>query len=188
MNNIKYSMKLIFSAMRISISLTLFTVCILMSANFFGFIPNEYSFLLESRKKESEAIAVQFLILDPVSEIAKHKELIRYLVKNNREVLSAAIRSESGEIIYQSISHGELWGDDNSVASNATHINIPLIKNDNLVGNVELRFKALKTYSISNIIEHPILKIGMFFLFSGFLVYFVFMIRILREINFSAIP
>jgi diguanylate cyclase (GGDEF)-like protein/PAS domain S-box-containing protein len=186
-NRIKAPIKLTLPAVRISFSLSMLALCILLSANFFGFIPNEEKFLLESRQKISESIAIQFLVLDPVNDIEKHQKLIRYFVRNNTDILSAAIRSYSGRIVYQSQNHQELWQNYNKKESTPTHVFIPLLKNGRPWGNVEIRYKALKNYSVTQFLDSPLFKASVYFVLLGFFIFLVFILKILRELDPSSV-
>jgi diguanylate cyclase (GGDEF)-like protein/PAS domain S-box-containing protein len=187
MDDYKKSMQSIYPAIRISFALTWLTVCILMAADFFGFIPNEKQYLLESRKKNTEAIAIQFLAIDPVKNIKTSKQLIKYIVKRNSDMLSAAIRSQSGRIIYQSADHEKWWQGYNKKESTSTHVYIPLHENGKPWGNAEFRFTSLKSNLIQGIFEHPLFKVSMFVFCVGFFSYLAFMLRALRQLDPSSV-
>jgi hypothetical protein len=109
MNSIRNSILLLLPAMRISFALALLTTCVLLGAELLGFTPNEDQFLLDTRKKISESLAIQFSVFDPVQDIKKTQTLIRFIVKRNPNIRSAGIRPISGKLIYQSNNHEELW-------------------------------------------------------------------------------
>ena len=149
-----------------------------MSSDFFGLIPKKDQFTLESRKKVSESIATQLLILDPVKDLKKTQKLIRYLVKRNADILSIGIKDKSGEVISESSNHKKVLQDHTHQKNNNTHLNIPLIKNGDIQGSLELRFAEIKPYSLANIHQHPLVKLSIFIFFMGFFVYLAFILRI----------
>ena len=173
--------------MRISLALALLTSCILLSAEMLGLTPNEDKFLLEARSKISESLAIQFSVLVPDQDIKKIHKLIRYIVKRNPDILSAGIRLESGQLIFQSNNHVELWQGYNDKFSTSSHVIVPILQNNRLWGNVELRFEKLKGESFIGFFDTAIFKMGAFILLVGFFVYLAFMLRTLRQLDPSSI-
>ncbi len=92
MSPFKKSLSTLFPAMRISFALVMMTVCILLSAEMFGFTPQEQKFLIDSRTKISESIALQMSVLIPDQDIKRIQKLIRLIVKRDPEILSAGMR------------------------------------------------------------------------------------------------
>ncbi len=84
MNTLKDSLGILFPAMRISFSLVLLTACILLSAEMFGFTPNEDKFLLDARAKISESLAIQYSVLVPDQDLEKIKK--KYPVISSNEI------------------------------------------------------------------------------------------------------
>jgi len=173
--------------MRISFALFLLTACILLSAEMFGFTPNEDKILLDARTKIRESLAIQFSLLAPDRELGKIKKLTRYIVKRNPEILSAGIRLERGEVIFQSGNHDELWQGYREKESTSTHVLVPILRNKQLWGNVELRYEELKSDSFLGYFDKLIFKMAAFILFVGYFVYLVFMLRTLRQLDSSAV-
>ena len=187
MSSLKKSLGILFPAMRISLALALLTSCILLSAEMLGLTPNEDKFLLEARSKISESLAIQFSVLVPDQDIKKIHKLIRYIVKRNPDILSAGIRLESGQLIFQSNNHVELWQGYNDKLSTSSHVIVPILQNNRLWGNVELRFEKLKGESFIGFFDTAIFKMGAFILLVGFFVYLAFMLRTLRQLDPSSI-
>ncbi len=187
MSSVNKSLALILPAMRISFALTLLSACILLGAEMLGFTPNEDQYLLDTRKKISESLAIQFSVLDPIADIKKAKTLMRYIVKRNSEILSAGIRPKSGTLVFQSKIHAELWRDYDEQQSSSTHVSVPLFSNGILWGTIEFVFEPLKSDSLLGFIHRPIVKTGVFIMLIGFFVYLVFMMRTLKQLDPSAI-
>ena len=173
--------------MRLSFALVMISSCLLLSAEMFGFTPQEDKFELESRTKISESIALQMSILIPDQEIKKIQKLIRLIVKRNPEILSAGIRLESGQLIFKSANHVEFWGDYDKKASTSTHVYIPVLQRGKLWGNVELRYEALESDTFLGFFNRSIFKLISFISIIGFFVFMVFMLRTIRQLDPSAI-
>lgn len=183
MSTHKKSFGTLFPAMRMSFALVMLTSCILLSADMLGYMPSEDKFMLDARTKISESLAIQFSVLSPEQDIKKIQKLIRYVVKRNPEILSAGIRMESGQLVYQSNNHQELWDGYDKKQSTSSHIIVPLYQNDRPWGNVEFKFTKLKSESFLGFFEKPVLKLGAFYILIGFFIYLVFMLRTLRQLD-----
>jgi diguanylate cyclase (GGDEF)-like protein/PAS domain S-box-containing protein len=187
MKSAHVSLGLLFPALRISLTLTLLTGCMLFGAEFLGFTPRNVDFLLDARKKISESMAIQFSLLDPVKEINKIKKLTNYVVQFNPEILSAGIRHKSGMLIFESIGHSNFWNNTDSQTINATQISVPIKKDSHLWGNVEFRFSKIDSYFYLGLFENSMFKTFSFLMVVGFFTYLIFMLRILRELDPSAV-
>ena len=187
MSILKKSLGTLLPAMRISVALVLLTSCILMTAEILGFTPNEDKFLIEARTKISESMAIQFAVLDPQEDIKKIQKLIRYLVKWNNEILSAGIRLSSGQLIFQSNDHDELWKGFDGQNSTPTYVLIPIMRKGELWGNAEFRFEQLKSETFLGIFDKSIFKLITFTLLIGFFVYLIFLLKTLRQLDPSSV-
>ncbi len=187
MNVLKKSIGAIFPAMRISFAMVLLTTCILLGADLLGFTPNEVKYILDSRKQVSEALAIQFTMLASDRDIKQIQKLIRYIVKRNPEILSAGIRSSSGNLTFHSGNHKLLWKGYDEHKSTSTHVLVPIIQNGRLWANVELRYSELDQDSFQGFFKRPIFKMSAFVLLIGFFSYLVFMLRTLRQLDPSAV-
>ena len=187
MNKLRKSLGIIFPAMRISFALVLLTSCVLLAAEMLGFMPDEDRLQLETRKQISESLAIQFAVLDPKRDLKRLQRLVSLVAKRNPDILSTGIRPESGQLVYKSPNHEQLWQGFDGGKSTSSHVLVPLLQNGNLWGNVELRFKALKSDSILGFVEKGIFKLLVFCLLIGFFVYLVFMLRTLRQLDPSAV-
>ena len=187
MNKLRKSLGLFFPAMRISIALALLTACILLTADMFGFTPDEDKFKLNLRKQISESLAIQFSIMDPRRDIRQIQGLISLVAKRNSDILSTGIRTASGKLVFHSNNHLQLWQDYDAGNSTSSHVLVPLLASGKLWGNVELRFKAINSDSILGFTQTSLFKLLVFFVLIGFFVYLAFMLRTLRQLDPTAV-
>ena len=187
MSSLTKTLGVLFPAMRMSFALVLLTSCILLSADMLGFTPDEDKFLLDARTKISESLAIQFSVLAPEKDIKKIQKLIRLIVKRNDDILSAGIRLNSGQLIFKSNNHTELWQGYNKNLSTPSHVIVPIFQNSRLWGNIEFKFKDLKTQTFLGFFKKSILKLAAFTMLIGFFVYLVFMLRTLRQLDPSTV-
>ncbi len=184
---LKKSLSTLLPAMRISLALVLLTSCLLLSAEMFGFTPQEEKYLLDTRTKISESLALQMSTLIPDQQIRQIQKLIRLIVKRNPEILSAGIRLASGNLVFKSANHVEFWGDYSDTNSTSTHVYIPILQSEKLWGNVEIRYEEFKSESILGFFHSAIFKLMAYVVLIGFFVFLVFMLRTLRQLDPSAI-
>ncbi len=187
MNKIRKSLSLLYPAMRISIALALLTSCVLLGAEMLGFTPDENRMELETRKQVAEALAIQLSVMDPQRDINRIEDLIRLVSRRNPRILSTAIRRDSGDIVFQSPNHEQLWQAQDGQASTASHVLVPLLQGGRSWGNVELRFDKLRSDSIFGFFQSSIFRLVLFCLCIGFFVYLAFMLRTLRQLDPSAV-
>ena len=187
MITIQKSLSTIFPAMRISFALVLLTACILLSAEMLGFTPQESKFLVESRAKISETLALQLSILIPDKDMKKIQTLIRYMVKRDPDILSAGIRLTSGNLIFQSADHSKLWDNYKEGESTSSHVLVPILQKGGLWANVELRFKEMKSESFLGFFSLPVFRMIAFICLVGFFVFLIFMLRTLRQLDPTAV-
>ncbi len=109
MNKLRKSLGIIFPAMRISFALVLLTSCVLLAAEMLGFTPDEDRLQLEARKQISESLAIQFAVLDPKRDLKRLQRLVSLVAKRNPNILSTGIRPISGQLVYNSPNHEQLW-------------------------------------------------------------------------------
>ena len=154
---------MMFPAMRISFALAMLTCCILLGAEMMGFTPDEDKLRLETRKQVSESLAIQFATLDPKRDIKRLERLLNLVARRNSSILSTGIRKESGQLVFKSANHDQLWQGFEGNKSTSSHVLVPLLQKGNLWGNVELRFEALTSDSFFGFIEKGIFKLIIFF-------------------------
>lgn len=187
MGSLKKSVGILFPAMRLSFALIMLASCVLLSAELLGYTPKENKFLIESRTRTSESLAMQLSVFIPDQEIKKIQTLIRYMVKRDPDILSAGIRKANGQLLYQSPKHEQLWDDYSEDVSTTTHVLVPILQNRQLWANVELRFKNLKGETFFGFFDQSIFRLILFFCLIGFFVFLAFMLRTLRQLDPSSV-
>jgi diguanylate cyclase (GGDEF)-like protein len=160
---------------------------VLLSAELLGFTPDESKFQLTARKQVSEALAIQFSVLAPDKDSKKIQTVLGYVVKRNPEMLSAGIRMQQGQLIFQVGNHAKQWSDYDKNKSDSTHLVVPILQNKLPWGNIEIKFAPFSGESGFNFLKQPIFKMVGFVSLIGFFVYLVFMYRTLVLLDPSAV-
>ena len=183
MDNLKQTIGLLLPAMRISLALVLLTVCLIFSAEMLGFMPDKSTFMLESRRQVSESLAIQFSLIAPELDPRKTERMLSALIKRSPDILSAGIRLENGQLIFQVGNHVSEWADYDKQRSTSTHLVVPIYRNSEVWGNIEFKFAPLKGESLDDFFEHPTFKLAVFIMLIGFFIYLTFMLRTLRMLD-----
>jgi diguanylate cyclase (GGDEF)-like protein/PAS domain S-box-containing protein len=173
-------------AMRISFALVLLTASLLFIADLAGFTPDERQAELRARKIISESLAVEFSILG-VSAEAQFYRFLEIIVNRDDTILTAGIRTNNGDLVFQVGNHAEQWGNYNSQKSTATHILVPVMKDGKIWRTVELKFAPLGSGIFPDIMGSSIYKLVLFILLFGFFAYLFFILRTLRQLDPSAV-
>jgi len=187
MNKMRKSLGLLLPGMRISFALALMTACILLSADMLGYTLDEDAQALENRKQIAESLAIQFSVMEPEKDLLKIEKMIRLIADRNPAILSAGIRRQSGQIIFQSPDHPRLWQDYDANNSTSSHVLVPLLNRNLLWGHVELRFRELLGNSLLGFFQKEIFRLMVFSMLIGFFAFLVFMLRTLRQLDPSAV-
>jgi hypothetical protein len=170
MDTLKKTVGVLLPAMRISLALVLLTICLIFSAEMLGFMPDKSKFMLESRKQVSEALAIQFSTIAPDQDPRKIEKMLNSLIRRNPEILSAGIRLQNGQLIFQVGDHLKEWADYDSQKSTSTHLVVPIFRDSEKWGDIEFKFAPISGESASDFLEHPSFKMAIFVLVIGFFI------------------
>jgi PAS domain-containing protein len=187
MNRFKKIFALLLPAMRISLALTLLSACVFIAASLFGLTRNEDDRALEYRILTAESLTMQLSVMIPQRDSRQIEDLIQLITERNPSILSTGIRRNSGELIFKSQDHELFWKGYDAKASSSTHVLVPLLDGDKLWGNVEIRFDSLRGLSLLEFVQQELFGTIVISSLLGFIVYLVFMLRTLRELDPSRV-
>jgi len=95
---------------RISIGLVLLTVSILLIGDiFFRFGDQSAQAILDARKQLCESLAVQFSVLIAEQDTEALETTLNAVVRRNKDVLSAGLRTRAGELLIEVGVHDRFW-------------------------------------------------------------------------------
>ena len=172
---------------RISFGLAMLTVSMLLVTDLLGLVPDTKKAELQSRKVIAESLAVQLSTKITDEQVHSVEETLRSVVERNDRVLSAALRMISGDLLVEFGNHSENWKLTPGDRSTASLVQVPLYDKKERWGNLELRFAKLvqsrNLFSDRNSFFAVILFMGL----AGFLAYWLFLKRTMRELNPDAV-
>ncbi|WP_203300900.1 EAL domain-containing protein [Marinobacter sediminum] len=172
---------------RISFSLTLLTVSMLLISDLLGLIPDTRHAELQSRKFAAESLAVQLSNEITRKQLEGVDHILQSIVARNEFITSAAVRKKGGELVSEFGGHEQYWTLQSGDKSTATQVLVPLFNGQDRWGNVELTFTDLNGNGGLFSLRNSFLGILLFISLGGFLVYLLFLKRALRELNPDAV-
>lgn len=172
---------------RVSLGLVFLTVSIMFTGELIGIMPDSTDVSLDARKKLCESLAVQFSSMAHKDHVVSFGNTLKALVERNEDVLSAGMRSFNGRLLADSGNHQAEWLKLDPEKSNPNFVQVPIYRNNQRWATVEVRFSPLWTDSIFDILENSFVGMTLFVAACGFVGYFFFMKRTLRELDPSAV-
>ncbi|MDJ0927011.1 MAG: diguanylate cyclase [Gammaproteobacteria bacterium] len=170
--------------LRLTFGLVSLTISLILMAKFAGLAPDEKAAALEARQKLCEALAVQLSAAAGNSDIRLIRETLRTVVTRNDDMLSAALRDGNGNITASEGDHLKHWIPREDGQSTSTHVQVPIFSGSRRWGTVEISFEPLSGEAgMLGAAKNSLLGLVGFVALAGFLGYFVFLRRALRELD-----
>jgi diguanylate cyclase (GGDEF)-like protein/PAS domain S-box-containing protein len=166
------------------------TLSILFFAEWIGLIPDVHQAELEQRKMFSESLAVQFSSLARTDNLDHMRTTLQAIVDRNPMVLSAAFRALRDDRFIEAGTHSANWSlDSDGDVSTTDQVIVPIFKSDQRWGSVEVRFEPMEGVWLGGILGGSFIKLLAYVASVGFLLYFLFLKRVLKELDPSgAVP
>ncbi len=172
----------------ISFGLVSLTLSILLMGDLaVNLIPDQAVEIFEYRQKYSEALAVQYSLLAENGDSRAIQEAFDILVDRNDDILSAAVMMANGEILAFAGRHLDIWDQPPGDSSTPDHIQVPIFNNTDRWGTVQLRFRSLDNQGWRRWLHDPWIQFLVLVVGSGFLGYFLYMKRTLRQLDPSSV-
>ncbi|MCX2980884.1 diguanylate cyclase [Halieaceae bacterium IMCC14734] len=154
---------------------------------FFGNRSDVLRATMESRQRLCESLAVQFSALVASDDIETIDLTLQNLVLRDGEISSAALRTEDGKLQAESGNHRERWADVAPGKSTMTHTQVPIFKNNQRWGTVEVRFADAAPVSTVDRYLSPFVMLALYISVAGFFAYAFFMKRTLKHLDPGAV-
>ena len=172
----------------ISFGLVSLTLSILLMSDLaVDLVPNEAAGIFEYRQKYSEALAVQYSLLAENGDSRAIQEAFDLLIERNEDIVSAAVILANGETLAFAGRHQEVWKQPPGDSSTPDHIQIPIYNSTERWGTVQLRFRSLDNGEWLSWLKNPWVQFLALVFGSGFMGYFLYMKRTLRQLDPSSV-
>ena len=172
---------------QLSFGLVMLTITLLFTSEFFGLVPDTKKAELQARKVITETLAIQLSMDLETQSINKIRESLRNVVERNNNILSGAIRKNSGEILVQIDEHDKNWTLTTEDKSTTTELQVSLFDGNQRWGNVELRFTEIGKGGTIFSFRGSFIFLIIFMAFLGFIAYRLFLKRALKELDPDAV-
>ncbi len=181
-------MKHLTPLLRISLGLVVLTVSIILVGDSFLRIgTQDTEALYDQRKKLCELLAVQYSTLAQKEEIETIRVSMQALVTRNPDVLSTALRTADDQLLVTAGDHARYWKKPLGDRSTLNHAQVPIFDGPLRWGSVEVSFVSSDPWSLKQLWSNPLVKLILMISGVGLVVYFLFMKRILRHLDPSAV-
>ena len=175
------------TTVRISLGLVSLTISLLLAAELIGLLPDKTEAKFIARTKIVELVAIQVSSEAANNNIRMVQTILDALVERDDTILSAALRRESGGVLATAGNHEKHWEPTEDGRSTQTHVLVPILKDENQWGTVEISFTSLRSPTTLAAVKDSPLALLAFVALTGFIFYFMFLRRTLRELTERAI-
>ena len=172
---------------RISLGLALFTMTLLMGVDMLGIFPDPNKAVLDLRKKTCESLAVYASLAVQKEDLRAIQTTLDVLKQRNEDILSAALRKDSGTVVAKVGDHDLNWSISNKEVSTPTNVQVPISKGNVHWGTFEVSFKAAHANLLEELWDKPVVKLMVLVVPLAFLGYCLMMRKTLRHLDPSAV-
>ncbi len=172
---------------RISFGLVLLTVSMLLISEVLGLLPKQHDAALKARQQLVDSLAVQFTAVARHNDIQAIQSTFESLVARNPQVLSAGLRAPNGRLLAEAGDHGAHWPQLPVGESTPEYAQLPVFNEDRRWATLEVRFAPLSAKGLAVLWSDARVRLSLYFLLSGFVVYRLFLKRTLRYLDPAAV-
>lgn len=170
-------------AARLSAGLVFITITALLLAETAGFVPDRLSLVAQGRIQLSEALAIELSGAAQRADITGALRAAADAVGRHADLRSIGMRLHDGTIVFTTPRHDEHWQELKDGQSTATHIQLPLEKNNRAWGRVEFSFAQLDGAGLFG----PGLRLALFVSLIGWIMYWIYLRRALKYLDPAAV-
>jgi PAS domain-containing protein len=177
-------------AMQITIGMVMLASCVLLVAQAIGFIPNQDEEVLRSRVALADTAAARLAGVVGNEDAQAAAANLETIVQSRPDLLSAALRRRDGYMLAHTGRHNHFWTMAPVKENDAMHIHVPLYRQRKFWGEMEMAFAPLPhARDWESWLRSRQVRLTAFLLTSLFLLYWMFLSRMLRVLDPSqAVP
>ena len=182
-------MKIFNTRVYIALGLASLMATLVLCASMLGLIPDRAGAVREGRAALAETLAADATSLIAQQELARLEAILRFVVKRNPDVLSAAMRTADGVVLVAVGDHEPHWIPMQQVHSTESQIQVPILAAGQRWGQLELRYRPITPAGLAGYIRNPLVQLIAFMVATGFVAYYFYLGRVLSHLDPSrAIP
>ena len=174
---------------RLAIGQVSLLISVLLTASLLGLMPDRITPAREGRAALAESIAANSSIFITQKDLERLEGVLGLIVSRNKDLLSAAIRTESGQRLVIIGDHEDHWVDDESDLSNNTQLAVSIWEGATKWGRIELRFTPLVNEGWMAMVTGQHTQLLLFVAFVCFLGFYLYLGKMLKQLDPSqAVP
>jgi diguanylate cyclase (GGDEF)-like protein len=172
---------------RIALGLVSLAAFLLLSADLLlGLVPDQSDIAKQVRKRSAEALAVQLAALVQAEQYDILRRTLHAVISRDPEVLSIGVRRADGEVVAETGNHAKHWVAPSGNKSTLTSVLVPISSNTGVWGQIEVAYQPAIPKSLLEWLRYPGVALTLLLLTIGFLLFYLYLRRILQRLDPSA--
>lgn len=155
----------------------------ILSAQWFGYIPNPEATRMLARQRLCETVAINATGQIKAERWLELKQSLRLIVDREESLMSVGIRSEFGTLRLDTGHHDEMWPGDGQVSPEIDAITIPLSFHKRPWGQIEFCYHRANSQWIDQLLTHPLFRLLSYYFLVGIFAYSFFVARMMGVFN-----
>ena len=135
-------MKRMTAILRVSLSLTLLCLSVLVGACILGAFPDRRPSIIEGRVALCEALAIDCSSLVRLNKLDAVQNNLQIVLERNPQLLSAGLRRQDHQLVAAAGDHGRSWVEAHARGDDGCFL-VPILSGKSTWGHLELRFTSL---------------------------------------------
>ena len=173
--------------MRLAIGLATLSMTVVFAAFAIGIIPDNREELLRGRAAMAEGVAVRFTAVAQGDDPKRLTEIGEAIRQRNPNIQSMAVRTAERKLLVEIGDHDAWWESMPLDKSTPTQIQVPISRDGQRWGHVEIRFEPLPGSGWMGILQDPGMRLSIFVALVGFVLFFFYLKRTLRHLDPSSV-
>jgi diguanylate cyclase (GGDEF)-like protein len=172
---------------RIALGLVSLAAFLLLTADLLlGLVPDQTDIAKQVRKRSAEALSVQLAALVQGEHYDILRRTLHAVISRDPEVLSIGVRQADGEILAETGNHAKHWVPPTTNKSTLTSVIVPVSATNGVWGQIEVAYKPAIPKTVLEWLRYPGVGLTLLLLTLGFLVFYLYLRRILQRLDPSA--
>ena len=172
---------------RISMGLVSLAAFLLLTADLLlGLMPDQTDIARQVRKRSAESLAVQLAALVQQDQFDVLRRTLHAVISRDSDVLSIALRRSDGEVVAETGNHVKHWSAPSGAKSTLTNVVVPISSSQGVWGQIEVAYRPIMPRSLLEWLKYPGVGLTLLMLTLGFLLFYLYLRRILQRLDPSA--
>jgi diguanylate cyclase (GGDEF)-like protein/PAS domain S-box-containing protein len=175
------------------VKLTICVACLVSSVLIFartvGLVEDQNNIVLKGRADLCESLAINFSLMAMHNDVATMKKSLVAVMSRNKDIASIGVRRVSGKLTLSSGGHADSWIPPADEKSSLAQMIVPISSRNGRWGSLEVAFVTSGLPAWIAWLTSPFMKLAIFMNLCSLVVFYLFFVKILRQLNPSkAIP